>query len=280
MKTYVLYNPLSGGGKGEEIARQLKGTLKEETTEFVDLCNLDVVQFIGGLEADDKIVLCGGDGTVNQFARKLKENIPENDILYYATGTGNDFWTDLGLKKGDAPVKINEYLKNLPTVYVNGEAYPIINGVGYGIDGYCCEVGDQQRAAGKKDINYTSIAINGLLFHYKPKNATVIVDGKEYTFKKVWIAPTMNGRHYGGGMIAAPDQKRGSGKVSLVLMYGAGRIRTLMLFPSIFKGEHIKNKKLTAVLEGSDITVKFDEPAPLQIDGETILGVTEYRVKA
>jgi len=29
----------------------------------------------------------------------------------------------------------------------------------------------------------------GLLFHYKPTNATVIVDGKEHSYKNVWIAP-------------------------------------------------------------------------------------------
>ena len=31
-------------------------------------------------------------------------------------------------------------------------------------------------------------------------------------------------------------------------------------------------------LEGKDITVTFDRPTPLQIDGETVLGVTSYTV--
>ena len=33
------------------------------------------------------------------------------------------------------------------------------------------------------------------------------------------------------------------------------------------------------VIEGKDITVKFDRPTPLQVDGETVLGVTEYTAK-
>ena len=88
----------------------------------------------------------------------------------------------------------------------------------------------------------------------------------------------MNGRFYGGGMMAAPAQNRlrEDGKLSFVTLYKTGKIRTLMIFPSIFKGEHVKNKYVD-VIEGRDITVKFERPTALQIDGETVSGVTEYR---
>jgi len=33
------------------------------------------------------------------------------------------------------------------------------------------------------------------------------------------------------------------------------------------------------VLEGKEITVKYEYPRPLQIDGETILGVTSYTAR-
>ena len=51
-----------------------------------------------------------------------------------------------------------------------------------------------------------------------------------------------------------------------------------MIFPSIFKGEHIKHQRVVHVLTGHTITVEFDRPTALQIDGETILGVTKYAV--
>ena len=35
---------------------------------------------------------------------------------------------------------------------------------------------------------------------------------------------------------------------------------------------------LAMCAEGKDITVTFDRPTPLQIDGETVLGVTSYTV--
>ena len=125
------------------------------------------------------------------------------------------------------------------------------------------------------------IAIKGLLFKFKAKNAKVTVDGKEYEFKKVWIAPTMNGRFYGGGMMPTPKQDRlAQNGVSFMCFHGSSKLKTLMIFPSLFKGEHVKHEKIIAIHEvKNDVTVRFDRPTALQIDGETVLGVTEYTVK-
>ena len=175
---------------------------------------------------------------------------------------------------------ITQHLKNLPSVEVNGRRYRFINGVGFGIDGYCCQVGDELKKTPGKKVNYTGIAIKGLLFHFQARNAKVTVDRKMYAYKKVWIAPTMYGKYYGGGMIPTPKQDRASDTLSLMLFHGAGRIRTLCVFPSIFKGMHVKHKNMVAVHTGHEITVEFDRPTPLQIDGETILDVTKYTARA
>jgi diacylglycerol kinase family enzyme len=78
--------------------------------------------------------------------------------------------------------------------------------------------------------------------------------------------------------MAAPDQVRNNenGTLSVMVFYGKGRLQTLMAFPSIFKGEHVKKQKIVKVLTGKEIKVEFDRPTALQIDGETILGVTSY----
>lgn len=280
MKYYVLFNPHAGNGLGEEKARAL--TMDAELC-FCDMTKLDSYEaFFAGIEPEDGVILAGGDGTLNRFLNDTEGLSIPNDILYYAIGSGNDFLKDLNKEVGCAPFSIKEYLKNLPTVTVKGKTYRFLNNVGFGIDGYCCEVGDKLRQTTDKPINYAGIAIKGLLFHFKPRNAVITVDGKTYEFKKVWLAPTMNGRYYGGGMMVAPNQDRSNpeGTVSVSLMYGSGKLKTLMVFPSIFKGEHVKHTEMCKVLTGREITVKFDQPTALQIDGETILGVTEYAVSS
>ena len=277
-KGYVIYNPLAGNGNSEEDARLLQMVLDEDL-EYYDITRItNYAAFIGGMEKEDYLVIVGGDGTLNRFANDTADIEIRQEILYFPTGTGNDFARELGANGN--PVVITQHLKNLPCVEVNGKRYRFINGVGFGIDGYCCQVGDELKKIPGKKVNYTGIAIKGLLFHFASRNAKVTVDGKKYAYNKVWIAPTMHGRFYGGGMIPTPKQDRTSSKLSLMLFHGAGRFRTLCVFPSIFKGEHIKHTKMVAVHTGQEINVEFDRPTPLQIDGETILDVTKYTARA
>ncbi len=279
---YILYNPQANNKRSEAQSRELDAKLAGDI-KFIDITKIgSYEEFFAPLSQEDKIIICGGDGTLNRFINDTDGLTLPTSVYYYPTGSGNDFAKDIGIDAGTEPVCIDKYIRDLPHVYVNGVKKRFLNGVGYGIDGYCCEVGDKLRETSDKPVNYTSIAIKGLLFHYKPTTATVIVDGKESVFKKVWIAPTMNGRCYGGGMIPTPAQDRLSSKrtLSLMLMHGSGKLKTLMVFPTIFKGEHIKKEKMVTVLTGKDITVRFDRPTALQIDGETVLGVSEYRVLA
>lgn len=275
---YYLFNPRSGSGDARERAELLRASAGDDVT-VVDMTGIaSYADFASALTADDTVVIFGGDGTLNRFINGLGDSEVPCAVEYMPTGSGNDFAIDIGMGNTDMPVDITEYIKNLPTVEVDGKTSKFINGVGYGIDGYCCEVGDELKLKGKKP-NYTMIAISGLLFHYKPCDAVVTVDGVEHIFKKVWIAPTMYGAHYGGGMMPTPMQKRDSDKLSLMVFHGSNKLVTLMIFPNIFNGEHVKSTKYITVLEGKEIAVKFTEPRALQIDGETVLGVTSYTAK-
>ena len=282
MSHYVLYNPFAGWGKKDNDP-EILSTLYEHTLTYQDITQIkDYAEFFAALDEDDSVIICGGDGTLNRFVNETEGIDIKCELLYHALGSGNDFFRDLNKDINCAPFSVKEYIKDLPSVEVKGKTYRFLNNVGFGIDGYCCEVGDKQKEASSKPVNYTSIAINGLLFHYSPTNATITVDGTEYQYKKVWLAPTMKGRFYGGGMMATPDQDRTdvTGELSVMVFFGKGRLRTLMAFPSIFKGEHIKHTEMVAIHKGKNISVKFDRPTALQIDGETILDVTEYKAYA
>lgn len=282
----VLYNPLSGNGRGEEETKQLIRILKGDKLEFKDITKVgDLNEFFEALSPDTIFILSGGDGTINRFVNAIDEKyILSRPIYLFSTGTGNDFLNDLGIPKGSAPFLLNKYIINLPTVTVNtvkDKEYKFINNVGFGIDGYCCEEGDRQRKIPGKKINYTSIAIKGLLLKYSSTNATVTVNGKKSSYKKVWLAPTMNGRYYGGGLMPAPKQDRRKNEtISTMVFHNWSRLPALIAFPSVFKGEHVKYVKRVKVIESKEITVEFDRPTPLQIDGETFLGVTSYTARA
>lgn len=279
---YILYNPVSGDRHTKEKTEILQ-LIKNYDAESINLTELDKLDdLLLPMTEDDTIILCGGDGTINRFVNNTKNIDIKADILYYPAGTGNDFARDISNENTDAPFSIKHFLKDLPTVEVKGKTYHFLNNVGFGIDGYCCERGDIEKAKSDKPVNYTSIAIKGLLFHFKPRNAIITIDGVTTKYRRVWLAPTMKGRFYGGGMMATPNQDRNSPdkSLSIMLYHNAGKIRALMIFPKIFSGEHIKYSKIVTVKSGHEISVTFDRPTPLQIDGETILDVTTYTAKA
>ncbi len=279
---YILYNPRSKNGQAKIQLDKLKNILRGKKTEELSVIDMkDYRSFFGKITPEDTIYLLGGDGTLHHFVNDVDGIDINCRIIYCPAGTGNDFFKDVEDSADDnGYIELNRYIEKLPTAEIKGKKYKFLNGIGFGIDGYCCEEGDRLQAKSEKSINYTTIAIKGLLFKFKPANAVITVDGKRKEYKKVWLAPTMNGRLYGGGMMVSPGQDRLNPErtVTNVVMHSSGKLKTLMVFPSIFSGEHIKHSEMVSVNTGKKITVRFNKPCALQIDGETIKNVTSYTV--
>ena len=276
-KYYILYNPHAGNGMSEAAANTLKNSGKYEPSAVVAMTDIkSYAEFFAGKE-DASVIICGGDGTLNRFLNDIGD-IKVGSVYYMASGSGNDFLRDLDIGAQTEPICINKYIENIPVCEVNGKVYKVLNGVGYGIDGYCCQTGDEMKARKVEKINYTAIAIKGLFGKYKTCGGSVTVDGETRRYKRIWLSSGMNGHYYGGGMMPCPEQDRlnGKGIVSSCTWHDSGKLHTLIMFPSFFKGEHVKHKKYVDVRSGKKITVEFDSPRPLQIDGEVVRDVKKY----
>lgn len=284
-KVYVLYNPLAGNGTCEEACHSLNDVFEGEDISYIDFTTIEdekLENFFKGLGKDDKVVLCGGDGTISHFINAVDPDQIKNEVLYFPAGSGNDFYNDIDADRLNGAMSLNKYIVRLPWVEVNGIKRRFINGVGFGIDGYVCEEGDKLRQTkpGRR-VNYTKIALKGLIYDFKRVNATVTIDGESYEFKDVWMVPSMNGRYYGGGMMCAPNQDRlhRDNKVSIIVVHSRSRLRLLTALPTIYEGKHLKYTNIVNEFKGSRVHVKFDRPTALQIDGDTIKDVTEYSVQ-
>lgn len=277
----ILMNPNSNNGCGEQEARAYCAGMTDIVCHNV-LEIKDKKAFFDGLQPEDEVYLFGGDGTLNHFINDLQGYNLKNQVYYVKCGSGNDFCRDAEKDMKDGHIHLNRYMENLPVVNVGGVERVFINGIGYGVDGETCRIGDLQRKASNKPVNYSKIAVKLCLGAYKKNKATITVDGKTYIYKDVWFASTMKGKFYGGGMMVAPQQDRFNpkGTVSVVCLHKRSRIVTLMRFTSLFKGEHVKWKDWCDVVEGKQVQVTFEHPCALQIDGEVIPDVLSYTVKA
>ena len=280
MKNYVvLYNPLANNGKAEAAARNLETILTDGEVRFVDIAALgSFYDFFVSCDDDCIVILTGGDGTLHHFVNDTRGLKIKQKIYYYGAGSGNDFLNDLGKERGAEPFDIGEYIEDLPFVRVGGKELRFINNVGFGVDGYVCETGNRERKDKKKPINYTAIALRGLLYDFKPRHATVTVDGVTKEYDRVWLAPVTHGKFFGGGMKVAPDQDRlaPDGKITFLVAHDLSRLQILKIFPEIFKGTHVRHTDVIELVKCDEVTVKFDVPCAVQIDGEAIPDVTEY----
>ena len=264
---YYLNNPLSNNGVGVVMPG----------VELIDATTVDYPSFFAGLGPDDEVVLIGGDGTINYFINHVDVSTLSCRISFIGHGSGNDFLRDINEPPGKE-LSLDPYLKRLPTVRVDdGRAFRFINNMGFGIDGYVSDGSDKFKAAhpGKK-LNYTKIALKGLLYDFKPYHVWLEIDGEKHEYDNVWMAPAMKGRLYGGGMMAAPDQDRSTDHLTVVICSCRSRLRLLKTFPQIFKGTHTRYTDMIKVFTGQHIHVRFSATCAAMIDGVTIPNVTEY----
>ena len=278
----VLYHSLAHHKKGLENAKKVEKKLPGASFEYVDSTTIgNLCEFIDALPEDQELIFTGGDGTINHVINELGDYELKRPLYYFPAGTGNDFINDLHKTTDCEPFPINESIRHLPVVTVHGKKYRTINGVSLGLDGFCCEEKDRLSALGI-DRSYVLIALQALVYKYHTTNARVTVDGVTKTYDRVWIAPTMFGSYYGGGVLIAPSQKRDNPEhlVTCQILHGCSRFIGTTIFLAVTKGHSDRFPKFVDIRPGRHVVVEFDRPAALQIDGEVISGVTRYEVDA
>ena len=275
--TYLLYNLAANSGKGDDAAKSALPYLFGKELKQLDLAGMDFKAFLATLKAEDEVVLVGGDGTLNCFVNAVYPAPLPCPFFLFRGGTGNDFIRDVtNADKKKKLVKINDYLQKLPTVTVGTQTRYFLNGIGYGLDGKVCEIADRRKEEGKQKNNFGVIAFKELTFSFKPYHARVCVDGVTREFDRVFMAPAMNGRYFGGGFKSAPEQDRLGDTLTLVVVHDATKAWTLTHFSTMLTGKHVKFTDQITLMTGKKIEVEFDRPCALQIDGETILAVRRY----
>lgn len=274
--THILYNPLANGGNGCEGLDDVIAAFEGEEQNVQDITRLDTRPFLMSLPETDKVILCGGDGTINHLINDLCDELPGVPVYIWKFGTGNDFWRDVPVKQEKEMVLLNDYIRNLPVTEVNGRRIRFVNNCSYGMDGLICEIGEEQKRRTKKRVSYAKLALRVVFRDYQRANARVTVDGETREYEKVWMATVMNGRYLGGGMKLAPGQDRLSDKVCCVVWHTTPRFLSLILFVSVFWGGHVKLKNMFDMRFGRDVQVEFDRPAAMQLDGEVVHEVTQY----
>lgn len=203
------------------------------------------MEFINSFDGKKSIIVCGGDGSLNQVANAI--NHTDTSLGLIPTGTGNDFSKNFSYKNFTIEKTLKRKIKPIDLIDFNGNVSVNVTSVGY--DTVVLENAykflDKKPSLGKnaylkavilslKDISYNMLDI-------KLKT----IDGKEISRNGEYLLLAIcNGGYYGSGFNPAPSAKIDDGILNIVL---AKRMPFFKLLSTIIKyknGNHEASKYL------------------------------------
>jgi diacylglycerol kinase family enzyme len=274
---YVLYNPMSNKGlSNKEVEKLVNQLSKEDEVVMVNILEIHGSErnFIAKVKPEEKVVICGGDGTVNRFLNTLMDFEYDCRLFVFQCGSGNDLAREYDKQK---MFEITDLAHRLPYAIINGQKKVVfINGIGMGFDAVVCAKKEEAYKNGVKK-GYTSIVMETFK-EYERYSVDLEIDGKDYHFDDVWCFVVNHGKYFGGGMKIAPKADRYDGLLDFCIVHGLSKGKFLTLFPTIFLGTHIKHEDYVTYIQCKSVKVKQIGASILQADGEVSYDVNTLEV--
>ncbi|MDR5658897.1 diacylglycerol kinase family lipid kinase [Serpentinicella sp. ANB-PHB4] len=212
----------------------------------------------------DTIVAVGGDGTIHEVLNGMVNSNKNLGII--PAGTGNDLARTLGL-----PLDIEESLdkiiegkiKKIDIGCFNEEYF--INFASVGLDALIAsEANKIKKLIASKYAYILSVILS--LTRFKSPKLKIRIDDL-YMEKDIMLVAICNGAYYGGGMKIAPKADLQDGCFDICIVNKMNKLKLLWLFPSIFKGNHIKYKDVE-MFKGRKVEIDYEGYIEVNTDGE------------
>lgn len=258
---YFIINEHGASGKGAVTWALIKLILEERKIEYKSFVSqgkgnaTEIANEICAMrDSDKKIIVVGGDGTVNEVINGITD-FKNVSFGLVPTGSGNDFARGMKIPKGviHAMEKIlkskGDKVMDIGQIHCEG-SQPRLFGIsaGAGLDALVCKKVDSSLL--KKVLN--KIHLGGLsyiiltvinLFSMKTFASTVVFDD-EYPveYRKLIFFAGMNVPTEGGGVRMAPKASVYDGKLSCCMAHGIPKFLTFTKLPLLSAGKHSKLK--------------------------------------
>ena len=93
---YILYNPKANNENNDLNLISVEADSAKLGVKKINLIGLDLPAFCAELTESDRVLICGGDGTLHHFANNAYGIEFPCPVLAFRSGTGNDFLNDIG----------------------------------------------------------------------------------------------------------------------------------------------------------------------------------------
>ncbi len=283
----IIVNPVSGKGRAlsrlPEIIEYLNRN-NESFDVFISQYKGEALKIAKEIVASgkyDKVIVAGGDGTINEVSQHLVgTDIP---LLPLPLGTGNDF-----VKYIYPFQKFNTILEkrlsssgvvevDVGVVESQGFKRFFVNGMGIGFDSVVLDNMKKIKLL-KGDFLYTS-AVLWTFITFKGTELTVN-EGEDNSFcGKFLLFNVGNGQYLGGGFRLFPKASLKDGLLDVSIIGPLRPMRFFTNFYKAFKGRHVYLPEVT-YFKTEKLNIKSDKPFSFQLDGELFSNFKEIKVSS
>lgn len=277
-----IINPISGGKETQNAKKKLPKLIMQTLDMKQWLPNIVYTEYAGHATelayqyarmGFDAVIAVGGDGTVNEVARGLKDSKTAMGII--PMGSGNGFARHLEIPM--RPQKALEMLNHSEPISVD---YGLANGrvfvctCGTGFDAVVA-----YNFAGSNKRGFLTYIQNTLkqAFSYQPQTYHIVGDGLDVTHK-AFLITFANANQWGNDAKIAPKASMQDGEMDIMLMSSHAILGSASLALRLFTGS-IDNSYFMDTLRAKEVTLEREDVSPFHIDGDPVEMEKDIHIK-
>lgn len=266
MHLKLIYNPAAGRGRarrhiGEAERYFVDRGARVEIEESGSPGDMSRVAAESSRAGFDRVVVCGGDGSLNLGIRDF--DLDSGTLALLPLGSGDDFAHVLGIpsKLSKAcDVVLNEAPREVDVAMANNRRYLGVAGLGF--DSEVAEyAGHVKYLRGSLIYLYSIMRV---LPRFTPHR--VRINGRA---EEIMFAAVGNSRQYGGGIRITPDAKIDDGALDLCVVHRTTRATLLKTLPKAYTGAHVKSP-FVATERGTEFVIEGEREMVVYADGERV----------
>lgn len=278
MSTLILINPHAAGGRARHLLPPMNAWLSSQSMaikpDTVMPDSMKEAQHAIALQPKGtRIVVVGGDGTLNQMLPCLMQGQHVVGLVPY--GSGNDSARAWGLHKFAWQEALAFALQgsisdiDVGSIQLNHQdVHYFHSSLAVGFD---ASVGNRALAGPKylRGLPRYLLATLRELTHLKNWPIKVHANGLLIHEGQSLLASTLNTPTYGGGMPAVPHANLTDGQLNLLIGGRFNRMQTLLMLPRLLMGQHLDHPRIQC-LPLTQATLTSSESVPVAADGEPL----------
>ena len=270
MHIKLVYNPAAGRGRARRHV--------DEVERYLVSCGADIDRYASTSPADltrsvaessaggyDRVVVCGGDGTVHLAVRDF--DLRHGTLGIIPLGSGDDFARVCGIPRDPqeaCDAVLSGETREVDVAIANGVRYVGVAGIGFDSE----VAAHAQRVKLLRGSLVYLYSIFRVLPRFKPHRVRMKIDGVSRE-EEIMFAVAGNTQQYGGGIRIVPAAQIDDGVLDYCIVHRTSRMQLLKTLPRAYNGSHVRK---SYVETGRAREMKFDSDEVLDVyaDGEFV----------